>query len=197
MSTPSQQFWNTCSSCKKPIAFGSLYYLCSVSTCRQKRTGLRFCSVGCWDAHLGFANHRSSWAEEAIAPGTAALAADEAPIEVSASEIRSPSRAAGATPDRAPKRSIVESSPTAFPSSGSRPSGAQTTGASSIASSEIDTLVVVSKVKGLIRDRSGYNTSQCCIDALTARVVEECLKAIEQATAVGRKTVMGRDVVKR
>ena len=56
-----------------------------------------------------------------------------------------------------------------------------------------DTLVVVSKVKNLIRDQSGYNTSQCAVEALTDIVVRECLNAIEKANQAGRKTVMGRD----
>lgn len=62
------KFWKRCSSCKKEIPFLSLYYLCSVSTCRSKRKGYRFCSVPCWDAHLGYANHRESWAEESKSP---------------------------------------------------------------------------------------------------------------------------------
>ncbi|MBF0103847.1 MAG: hypothetical protein HQM16_00855 [Deltaproteobacteria bacterium] len=65
----------------------------------------------------------------------------------------------------------------------------------SYASIKTDTLVVVSKVKQLIKDQSGFNTSTCCIDALTQKVVDECLKAMEHATAAGRKTVMGRDVL--
>ncbi|MCB0352512.1 MAG: hypothetical protein KDD64_03280 [Bdellovibrionales bacterium] len=60
---------------------------------------------------------------------------------------------------------------------------------------ESDTLVVVSKVKKLIKDQSDYNTSQCCIDALTKKVIEECLKGIEKAHEAGRKTVMGRDIL--
>ncbi len=59
---------------------------------------------------------------------------------------------------------------------------------------EVETLVVVSKVKQLIRDRSEMNTSQCAIDALTQKVVQECRKAIDNAKAAGRKTVMGRDI---
>ena len=60
--------WRPCNSCKKPILFGSKYWVCNVSTCNRKRTGLHFCSVSCWDAHLGFLNHRESWAEERKAP---------------------------------------------------------------------------------------------------------------------------------
>ena len=59
---------------------------------------------------------------------------------------------------------------------------------------ETETLVVVSKVKNLIRERSGFNSSQCLIDGLTRKVVEECLKGIERAKTAGRKTVMGRDL---
>ncbi|HTL12553.1 MAG TPA: hypothetical protein VL588_08710, partial [Bdellovibrionota bacterium] len=36
--------------------------------CNRKRTGLAFCSVSCWDAHLPIVNHRESWAEERKAP---------------------------------------------------------------------------------------------------------------------------------
>jgi histone H3/H4 len=59
---------------------------------------------------------------------------------------------------------------------------------------EVETLVVVSKVKQLIRDQSEMSTSQCAIDALTQKVVQECRKAIDSAKAAGRKTVMGRDI---
>lgn len=65
-----QTFWEKCSSCKKEIPYGAKYYLCSVSTCRRPRTGVRFCSPDCWDAHLGSARHREAWAEEAQAPAT-------------------------------------------------------------------------------------------------------------------------------
>ena len=58
---------------------------------------------------------------------------------------------------------------------------------------QTETLVVVSKVKGLIRQQSELNTSQCAIDALTQVVARECIRAIEQARGAGRKTVMGRD----
>ena len=60
--------WRKCSSCKKPIPFKALYWVCNVSTCNRKRTGLAFCSVSCWDAHVPMMNHRESWAEERRAP---------------------------------------------------------------------------------------------------------------------------------
>jgi hypothetical protein len=69
MSGPGQ--WRRCSACKKPIAYGAGYWVCSVSTCNRKRTGLAFCSVTCWEVHLPGANHREAWALERTAPATA------------------------------------------------------------------------------------------------------------------------------
>ena len=57
-----------CGTCKKPIAFGQKYWVCSVSSCNRARFALTFCTVGCWDAHNPVMNHRSSWAEEKTAP---------------------------------------------------------------------------------------------------------------------------------
>lgn len=63
--------WRRCSACKEPIALGADHYVCSVSTCNRKRTGLVFCSVSCWEVHLPVANHRKAWALDATAPKTA------------------------------------------------------------------------------------------------------------------------------
>jgi hypothetical protein len=60
--------WKKCNGCKKPIAYSQAYYVCNVSTCNRKRTGLVFCQVSCWDSHLPIVNHRESWAEERKAP---------------------------------------------------------------------------------------------------------------------------------
>ena len=62
--------WRKCSNCKNPIALKSRYWVCNVSTCNQKRTGLIFCSVDCWDAHLPIARHKDAWAEERLSPST-------------------------------------------------------------------------------------------------------------------------------
>ncbi len=63
--------WRRCSACKKPINYGAVYQVCSVSTCNRARTGLVFCSVACWDSHLPGANHREAWAVEKRAPRSA------------------------------------------------------------------------------------------------------------------------------
>jgi hypothetical protein len=70
--------WRRCSACKKPIALGATYWICNVSTCNRKRTGLAFCSVSCWEVHLPSANHRESWALERTAPATRDEAAGDA-----------------------------------------------------------------------------------------------------------------------
>jgi histone H3/H4 len=56
-----------------------------------------------------------------------------------------------------------------------------------------EVLVVASKVKKLIKDKSGMNTSGAVMEALTKLVERECQRAIEKATADKRKTVMDRD----
>lgn len=54
-------------------------------------------------------------------------------------------------------------------------------------------LVVASKVKKLIKDKSGMNTSSAVMEALTKVIERECQRAIERAQADKRKTVMDRD----
>ena len=56
-----------------------------------------------------------------------------------------------------------------------------------------DTLVVVSKVKAFIKNKSGLSTSAAVMGVLTKIVEEACAKAIENAKNDGRKTVMDRD----
>lgn len=56
-----------------------------------------------------------------------------------------------------------------------------------------EVLVVASKVKKLIKDRAGMNTSASVMEALTKVVERECARAIERAQADKRKTVMDRD----
>ncbi|MCB0339115.1 MAG: hypothetical protein KDD53_05905 [Bdellovibrionales bacterium] len=167
MENTEQSFWKKCSICKKEIAYGANFYLCSVSTCRHPRTGYRFCSVQCWDGHLGYVRHRESWAEDAVAPlKPSSTESTSVPVrkvagDTSVRRIIADEKASDAVPNRKIKT---------------------------------DVLVVVSKVKKLIAEQAEMNTSQCCIDALTDKVVDECLKAIVRARESGRKTVMGRDV---
>ncbi len=63
--------WRKCNACKKDIALGGLYYVCSVSTCNGQRTGYTFCSVPCFDTHVPVARHKDAAAIEMTAPLTA------------------------------------------------------------------------------------------------------------------------------
>lgn len=56
-----------------------------------------------------------------------------------------------------------------------------------------EVLVVASKIKGYIRDKSQMNTSAAVMEALSAKVRSLCDQAIENARRDGRKTVMDRD----
>lgn len=56
-----------------------------------------------------------------------------------------------------------------------------------------EVLVVASKVKKLIKEKSGMNTSSSVMEALTAVIARECDKAIANAESDKRKTVMDRD----
>ncbi len=59
--------------------------------------------------------------------------------------------------------------------------------------SEEDVIVVVSKLKTYIREKSEMNTAGNVAPKLSALVRGLCDRAIERARADGRKTVMDRD----
>jgi hypothetical protein len=175
--------WKRCNTCKKPIAFGSGYFTCNVSTCNRKGTDFAFCSVACWDAHVPVYRHRDAWAEEQRAPSAAAWAAQqrEQTARATAPPIERKPHSAAASPPRAANPSHAASPPHAQ---------AQNERGSAVAE---DVLVVVSKMKAYIRAQSGMNTSDGVAEVLSARVRELCDAAIERARAAGRKTVMDRD----
>lgn len=77
------EFFKPCNMCKKPIGWNTVYYMCNVSTCNRKRTGLVFCTVSCWDAHVPGMNHKESWAVEFRAPKNAQ---EHAALETAAME---------------------------------------------------------------------------------------------------------------
>jgi histone H3/H4 len=56
-------------------------------------------------------------------------------------------------------------------------------------------LVVTSKVKKLIKEKAGMNTSQETIEQLSRAVEKLVERGIETAKADKRKTVMGRDII--
>ena len=56
-----------------------------------------------------------------------------------------------------------------------------------------EVLIVVSKLKNYIKDRSGMNTSASVAPVLSGLIRELCDRAIESARSDGRKTVKDRD----
>lgn len=57
-----------------------------------------------------------------------------------------------------------------------------------------DILVVASKIKKYIKEKSQLSTSANTLEVLSNIVKSVCDKAIENAKADGRKTVMDRDI---
>ena len=56
-----------------------------------------------------------------------------------------------------------------------------------------EVLIVVSKIKKYIKAKSGMNTSDGIIEALSEQVRAACDEAIRRAGEGGRRTVMARD----
>lgn len=168
----SDDVWRHCSICKKPIGFSAPYFLCNVSTCNRKRTGLFFCSVECWDAHLPMMRHRDAWAEPQHSPTPAEWArqqAEEAARESASDADDEPAAPAAAD---APRRRIVSGGEDPLPK---------------------DVLVVVSKLKAYVKARSGMSTSDGVVSVLSDHLRQLCNEAIRNAARDGRKTVMDRD----
>lgn len=162
--TMDDNFWRKCSSCKKPIQFNSTYYVCSVSTCNNQRTGYVFCSVHCFERHLPGARHKDAAAVEMTAPRAGAAQGAQGAQE----------------PARAPARVFATNTP---------PGKSQTP--PSAVSREV--LVIASRLKDYIHARSEFNTSASVMEALSDHLRIICDRAIENARAEGRKTVMDRD----
>jgi hypothetical protein len=163
-----QDYWRACSSCKKNISYNAKYFECSVSTCTGKRTGYVFCSLPCWERHLPGARHRDAGAIEKKSPTY---------IEYK-TELQSENTEAG------PKRIIVGQSQSVTTNTNtSRP----------LSPMEQDVLIVVSKMKQYIKEKSDMNTAGDVAEILSNLVRRACDEAIACARNDGRKTVMTRD----
>lgn len=194
MSEPSQ-FYKKCSTCKEGIAFGAEYYVCSVSTCNRNKLALYFCSLPCWEAHVPEARHRDAWAEPRTAPLQPDLAAAEGEtdgrrLDAHAPAARSSARMAelpGRRPDA--NASVVRPSARMVELPGSPRPAAPAAGGED----EDQVLIVVSKLKKYVRDRSGMNTSDTVVSVLSEHLRRLAAEAIRNAARDGRKTVMDRD----
>jgi histone H3/H4 len=164
------QHYKLCSECKRPISFSAQYFRCSVSTCNRKRTGLFFCSVPCWDAHVPMMRHRDAWAEPVKAPTLEQYLVE---LRDEAEERQRSAEREASMPDEDEKgRRIVGLSDDGIPK---------------------EVLVVVSKLKGYVKARSGMSTSDGVVDVLSKHLRQLCDEAIQHAATAGRKTLMDRD----
>jgi len=161
--------WKRCSTCKKPIGFSETWYACSVSTCNRKRIGLFFCSVPCFDSHVPGARHRDAWAEQNQSPTRTEWEREQAEEAAALARAETREAAAAEAPARPPPRPAA---PGPVPR---------------------EVLVVVSKLKGYVKARSGMNTSDNVVDALSDHLRRLCDRAIAHAERDGRRTVMDRD----
>jgi len=184
-SPPDANTWKGCSTCRKPIAFSQTYYVCNVSTCNRKRITYRFCSVECWEEHLPMMRHREAWAVEETAPTRAAWEAEGGggakpkPAKKSAAPTPSPSSATSSASSGAPRRRIRVGAPAS---------------AVTPASSDSDEiLVVVSRFKAYVRERFDVKTAESVMSTLSDHLRAICHRAVENARADGRKTIMDRD----
>jgi hypothetical protein len=192
--------WRRCSACKKPILQNSKYWVCNVSTCNRKRTGMAFCTVSCWEVHLPVANHRESWAVEERAPKSGTYVEDTnretARANRSSASRSSPTPSRPAAPAR-PSRPAVESVSRSAAPRETRP--VSPTGPPSERQAdtiEKEILVVVSRMKDYIRWKSGYNCSDRVAGPLSEIVRKACDEAIQTAGRDERRTVLDRDVPK-
>lgn len=172
--------WRRCSSCKEWIDFETRYWVCNVSTCNRKRTGLVFCTVRCWDAHLSSMNHRESWAVEKDAPS---------PSEWRAQQEAADAGRKAAQPREPQRRPVRPAASTGSPAAAESPAPAPDV--------PREILVVASRLKSYILARSGMNTSDRVLAPLSDILRRVCDEAIESARRDERKTVLDRDVPQR
>ena len=194
MAEPGGDVWMLCSACRRDIRFGGVHWVCSVSTCNRIRTRLVFCSVACWDSHLSTLRHREAWAVEATAPDRDEHARRQAE-EAQAASPPVPSAPLASAPRPSPPPPRAAQPAQIAPGAGAATAHA---GGPALSSSydHGDVLIVVSKVKKYIRDRSGMNTSDAVAESLGDHVRQVCDEAIRNAARDGRKTVLDRDVPK-
>ena len=157
--------WLVCSACRNEIRYNATHWVCSVSTCNRARTRLVFCTVSCWDSHVAMLRHRDAWAVEAKAPTKEAWAKEVEEMGGVDEVAEKPA---------APRRVV-----------GTEPAAPVT---------DKDILIVVSKMKKYIKDRSGMNCGESVADALSDHVRAICDEAIRNAAQDERKTVLDRDV---
>lgn len=169
---PMDAHFKVCSICRKPIDYGAIWWACSVSTCNRGKTALYFCSVDCVDAHAPTLRHRTYYAEEQRAPTREAVRKQLEEEREKEAKREEEKRAS----EQENKRRIVALR--------EQPSGA----------AEREILVIASRLKAYIRERSGMNTSDGVLEKLSDHLRALAEIGMEGAAEEGRKTVLDRDI---
>jgi hypothetical protein len=156
-----------------------------------------FCSVPCWDSHVATLRHRDAWAEDKIAPSKAAWERELA--DQPAEPPRPPTAPRPAEPAPAPAARVAPSNAPAPapPAPPRRVVGEPPPAPAGIALQDVadrDILIVVSKLKKYIKDRSGMNCSDAVAEVLSDHVRALADEAIRATGRDERKTVLDRDV---
>jgi hypothetical protein len=159
--------------------------------------------VSCWDSHVAILRHRDAWAVDAKAPSKdqwekelAAMPAEPEPAPKPAAPpaVRRMVGDAPSAPMRAPTPSTPVRPPAAPMAAGSPPAAAPSGASIHLQEAENEILIVVSKVKKYIKDRSGMNTSDAITDVLSDHIRAICDDGIRAAARDDRKTVLERDL---
>lgn len=164
--------WKRCSTCKKEIAFGAPYFLCTVSTCNRKRTGLTFCSPECWDQHLPIARHREAGYTEEKAPSKAEWDKQQ-------------------SGETGPRRTTVGATPSA--TKPSQPVARRRIIGEGKQPGPKEILVVASRFKDYIKAVHGMSTSDRVFEVISEELRRIANKAAANAKEAERKTVLDRD----
>ena len=198
--------WLKCSACKDDIDFETVHWVCSVSTCNRRSMRLVFCSVSCWDSHVAMLRHRDAWAVEARSPTAAVWAKEVAAAagggsgggggESSPAALTSRGAVPLTPPPVAPATRIVVGAAVGVGAAAAGAVGAAgaVTEVTLHDAGEREMLIVISKMKKYIKDRSGFNCSDAVGDVLSEHVRAICDEAIRAAGRDDRKTVLDRDV---
>ena len=185
-----QSYWKRCSSCKSEIEFSTPYWVCSVSTCNRKRTGMMFCSVSCWEMHRPMMRHRDDYAIEKRSPSRDEWLREQAQ-ESAAEQSSGGSAATGSSRPGASSDAGVVRRRVPVPAATSSAGEPRLADGDEI---EREVLVVASKLKKYVRARSGMSTSDGVMSVLSDHLRAICDQAIRSAAQDGRKTVLDRDI---
>jgi histone H3/H4 len=213
-------FYRRCSNCKKPIALGAKFWVCSVSSCQRVRSPIQFCSPDCFEVHNEVERHKDGWALERIAPMTPDAEEQQASQERRMTTTEKDSDKGGGGDDVLvvvsrvkdfikQKSNGMNTSAEIVPAlstsvkqlADAAIDAAKKDGRKTVMGRDIprpgasggDVLVVVSRLKSYIAEKGDMRTSDEVLPVISEEIRRLSLAAIENARKDGRKTVMGRD----